>query len=452
MTQRLTYAAHAKSVLGLGLPLVGSHVAQFAITLTDGIMLGRYSVDALAAEVLGGTMFFVIFIVGSGFAWAVMPMVASAEARGETTEVRRVTRMGAWASIAFAVILLPVMVFSEGLFLAMGQEAQVSADAALYLSIVGFGLLPALLVMVLKSYLAALERTQVVLWVTVGAVGLNVLVNYALIYGNWGFPEMGLRGAAIASLVVTTASLLVLMVYVARVTPEHTLFTRFWRPDWEALAQVFRLGWPIGLTSLAEAGLFAAATVMMGWLGKVPLAAHGIAMQLASLTFMVHMGLSNAATIRAGQAFGRQDGRGLADGARVVLALSTGFAALTMIAFLAVPEILVTLFLNPAEPERDAVIVVGVALLAAAAMFQLMDAAQVMALGLLRGVQDTRAPMVIAAVSYWIVGVPASYGLGFTFGFGGVGIWLGLAVGLALAAVLLLARFWKWSLRDIGQT
>ena len=164
-------------MLGLGLPLVGSHVAQFAITLTDGIMLGRYSVDALAAEVLGGTLFFVIFIVGSGFAWAVMPMVASAEAKGERTEVRRVTRMGAWASILFALIMLPVMVFSEGLFLAAGQEAQTSKDAALYLSIVGFGLLPGLLVMVLKSYLAALERTQVVLWITVAAVGLMTMID-----------------------------------------------------------------------------------------------------------------------------------------------------------------------------------------------------------------------------------------------------------------------------------
>ena len=452
MTERLSYRGHAKSVLTLGLPLVGSHVAQLSITLTDGIMLGRYSVDALAAEVLGGTLFFVIFIVGSGFAWAVMPMVASAEARGERTEVRRVTRMGAWASILFALVTLPVMVFSEGLFLAMGQEAQVSADAALYLSIEGKGLMPALLVKEHKSYLAALERTQVVLWVTLAAVGLNVLVNYALIYGNWGFPEMGLKGAAIASLVVTTASLLVLMVYVARVTPEHTLFTRFWRPDWEALAQVFRLGWPIGLTSLAEAGLFAASTMMMGWLGKVPLAAHGIALQVASLTFMVHLGRSNAATIRAGQAHGRQDRTGLADGAFVVLMLSMGFAATPVIAFLAVPEWMVTLFLNPEEPERAAVIAVGVGLLAAAAMFQLMDAAQVMALGLLRGVLDTRAPMVIAAVSYWIVGVPVSYLFGFTLGFGGVGIWLGLAVGLALAAVLLLTRFWVWSLRDIGQS
>ena len=137
MAQKLSYRDHTKSILGLGLPLVGSHVAQFAITLTDGIMLGRYSVEALAAEVLGGTMFFIFFIVGSGFAWAVMPMVASAEARGEHAQVRRVTRMGAWASILFAVAVIPVMYFSEPLFRLLGQDEEVSRDAAIYLSIVG---------------------------------------------------------------------------------------------------------------------------------------------------------------------------------------------------------------------------------------------------------------------------------------------------------------------------
>ena len=450
MAGRLTYAGHAKAVLGLGLPLVGSHVAQFLITLTDGIMLGRYSVEALAANVLGGTLFFVFFIVGSGFAWAVMPMVASAEARGETTEVRRVTRMGAWASIIFAVIVMPFMLFSEPIFLLLGQEAQVSADAAIYLSIVGIGVLPALLVMVLKSYLAALERTQVVLWVTVAAVGVNILVNHLLIYGNWGFPELGLRGAAIASVIVNIVSVLALAVYVARVTPEHTLFTRFWRPDWEALLRVFRLGWPIGLTSLAESGLFAASTVMMGWLGKVPLAAHGIALQVVSLAFMVHIGLSNAATVRAGRAFGRQDRQDLADGAKIVLFLSGAFAAMAVILFLLVPEWMILLFLNPDEPERDAVIAVGVGLLASAALFQLMDAAQVMALGLLRGVQDTRVPMIIAAISYWVIGIPVSYILGFVLGFEGIGVWIGLAVGLALAAVLLLVRFWVSAVQAVG--
>ncbi|MBQ0750154.1 MAG: MATE family efflux transporter [Roseovarius sp.] len=449
MQPRLTYRQHARAVLGLGLPLIGSHVAQFAITFTDALMLGWYSVEALAAEVLGGTMFFVLFIMGSGFAWAVMPMVASAQASGAITQVRRITRMGLWASILFGLATLPLMLGSGALFDRMGQEPATAALAADYLEIAGLGILPALMVMVLKSYLAALERTAVVLWVTLGAVALNACVNYLLIFGNFGFPELGVQGAAIASLGVNIASFVVLGVYVHRSAPDHALFQRFWRPDPEALGRVFRLGWPIGLTNLAEVGLFASASIMMGWLGTLPLAAHGIAMQITSVIFMIHLGLSNVATVRAGQAHGRGDGAGLRDGARVVLGLSAAVALATMALLLLVPDPLVGVFLAPDDPDRAEVIAIGRQLLAAAAFFQLMDAAQVQALGLLRGVQDTRVPMVIAALSYWAVGVPVSYLLGFTLGLGGPGIWLGLAMGLALAGVFMLVRFWGWSVRQI---
>ncbi|MDT8329257.1 MAG: MATE family efflux transporter, partial [Roseovarius sp.] len=390
MQHRLTYRQHARAVLLLGLPLIGSHVAQFAINLSDAIMLGWYSVEALAAEVLGGTLFFVLFIMGSGFAWAVMPMVASAEASGEETQVRRVTRMGLWASLFYGVLALPVMIWSRSVFALLGQDPDVAELAGQYLEIAGWGIVPALLVMVLKSYLAALERTGVVLWVTLAAVVVNVGINYLLIFGNFGFPEMGVRGAAIASLLVNTAALLALGAYVAASAPEHALFQRFWRPDWEALGAVFRLGWPIGITSLAEVGLFAAASVMMGWLGTLSLAAHGIALQVTSVVFMVHIGLSNVATVRAGQAFGRGDGPALRDGAKVVLGMAGAVAVTTMVMFLVVPDILIGVFLDPDDPDRAAVMAAGRQLLAAAALFQLVDAAQVSALGLLRGVQDTR--------------------------------------------------------------
>jgi len=450
MQHRQSYRQHLRAVLGLGLPLIGSHMAQFAIHLTDALMLGWYSVEALAAEVLGGTLYFVLFIMGSGFAWAVMPMVAAAEASGARTQVRRVTRMGLWASMMFGVASLPVMIWSAAVFDLLGQEKGTALLAADYLRIAGWGILPALMVMVLKSYLAALERTRVVLWITLAAVGLNVIVNYLLIFGHFGSPELGVRGAAMASLAVNLASILALAAYVHRSSPEHALFTRFWRPDGEALARVFRLGWPIGLTSLAEVGLFAASSVMVGWLGTVPLAAHGIALQITSLVFMVHLGLSNVATVRAGQAYGRGDGAALRAGAWVVLALSALTALITMAAFLIWPDPMIGVFLAPDDPARALVIATGQQLLAAAALFQLVDAAQVQALGLLRGVQDTRAPMVIAALSYWAVGVPVSYLLGFTLGYGGPGIWLGLAVGLALAGVFMLARFWGWSARGVS--
>lgn len=447
---RLTYRQHARATLLLGLPLIGSHVAQFAINLTDALMLGWYSVEALAAEVLGATLFFVLFIMGSGFAWAVMPMVASAQASGQETQVRRVTRMGLWASLLYGVLALPVMIWSEAVFALLGQEPGVTALAGQYLEIAGWGIVPALLVMVLKSYLAALERTGVVLWVTLAAVALNVAINYLLIFGTFGFPEMGVRGAAIASLCVNSAALLALGAYVSASAPEHAMFQRFWRPDWEALGSVFRLGWPIGVTNLAEVGLFAAASVMMGWLGTLSLAAHGIALQVTSVVFMVHIGLSNVATVRAGQAYGRGDGVALRDGAKVVLGMAGVVALVTMVMFLVVPDLLIGVFLDPDDPDRAAVMAVGRQLLAAAALFQLVDAAQVSAIGLLRGVQDTRVPMVIAALSYWAVGVPVSYVLGFVAGIGGPGIWLGLAAGLALAGVFMLVRFWGWSARGVG--
>lgn len=447
MHYTLTYRQHARAVLGLGLPLVGSHLAQFAITLTDAAMLGWYNVESLAAGVLGGEMFFVFFIMGSGFAWAVMPMVASAQGAGEDAQVRRVTRMGLWASMLFGCLALPLLLFTEDILRALGQTDEVSRLAGDYNRINGWAIWPALLVMVLKSYLAALERTRVVLWITLLAAGVNALVNYVLIFGNLGAPEMGIRGAAIASVVVHLVSLLALVFYVIRATPEHAVFQRLWRPDAEAFGRVFRLGWPIGITNLAEVGLFAASSVMMGWLGTLPLAAHGIALQAASVAFMMHLGLSNAATVRAGHAHGRGDLSGLRAGASVVIAMSILAALVTVAVFLVLPEPIISAFMRPDEPDRVAVLALGTGLLAAAALFQLVDAGQVIALGLLRGVQDTHVPMVIAAITYWGIGIPASYLLGFTMGLGGVGVWLGLALGLALAAIFMMARFWGWSAR-----
>lgn len=442
----MSTSGHVRALCRIGLPLIGGHVAQFAIGLTDTIMLGWYSVEALASVVLGNTFFFVIFILGSGFAIAVMPLVAEADAEGDQQGLRRVTRMGLWLSVLFGLVMLPLFMISARLLVGLQQEPDVASLAQAYLRIAGLGLLPALLVMVLKSYLAALEHTRVVFWVSLAAVPVNILVNYALIFGNWGFAEMGVRGAAVASIIVQFVALGGVVVYALRALPEHALLARIWRPDWDVFAQVFRLGVPIGLTNLAEVGLFAASSIMMGWLGKVPLAAHGIALQLASLAFMVHLGLSNAATVRAGNALGRKDADHMARGALVAVVLSLLVACVTVALFLSIPEVLLGLFLDPAEIEREAILTIGVGLLTVAALFQVVDGAQVMALGLLRGVQDTRGPMVIAAVSYWGIGVPSAYVLGFIFNWGGQGIWLGLVIGLTAAAVLLMLRFWRTDL------
>ncbi|MEX0371339.1 MAG: MATE family efflux transporter [Tateyamaria sp.] len=450
-TRNLSYAAHARAILVLGLPLIGGHLGQVAIGVTDTVMLGWYGVEELAAQGVAGSLFFVLFLMGSGFAWAVMPMVASYHAEGDETNVRRVTRMGLWLSLGFSLLALPILVMAEPVLLALGQSERVAALGADYLRIAGWGIIPALLVMTFKSYLAALERTQIVLWITLAAAVANALANYAFIFGNWGAPAWGIAGAAVASVITQVVMLIGVVGYALIVLPEHQLLKRLWRADWEMLARVIRLGVPIGLTTLSEVGLFAASAFMMGWLGTIPLAAHNIALQLASITFMVHLGLSNVATIRAGNAYGRGDLPHLLKGARTVIAMSFAMAIATIILFVALPEPLIAAFMDKDEPARAQILEIGVLLLALAALFQLVDGAQVIALGLLRGVQDTTVPMVLAAVSYWLVGMPASYILGFVFEWGGAGIWLGLVLGLACAGVALMIRFWTVSVPRLGR-
>jgi MATE family multidrug resistance protein len=441
----MSNSTHARETLVLGLPLIGSHLAQMALHVTDTVMVGWYGVVALAAVVLGASSFFIVFVVGSGFAKAVMPMVAAALGRDDETQVRRDTRMGIWLSVGYGLAVYPIFWWSEPILLALGQDPEVSLIAQDYMRIAGLGMVPALVVTVLQSYLSALHRTQVVLWVTLAAVLVNIGVNWALIFGNWGFPEMGAQGAAVATVTVQVLSLVILALY-AHLLPElrrFRLFQRFWRPDWHAMAQVWKLGLPIGLTGLAEGGLFQASALMMGWIGTVELAAHGIALEVAALTFMLHVGLSSAATIRVARFDGQGDRVALRQAAKVAVVISLGVAVASVTLFLAAPKPIVALFLDLSKPESAAILAYGTVLLGVAALFQLADGMQVMALGLLRGVRDTGVPMWLAAVSYWLIGIPCSYLLAFPLGFGGVGLWLGLVVGLVCAAASLMWRFWR---------
>ncbi len=446
-----TYQEHTRSIWTLGMPLILSNLAMFAIHITDTVMLGWYDVTALAASTIAGTLFFVIFIVGAGFAQAVTPLVAAAAEEDDDVQVRRVTRMGLWLSIIYGLIVTIPFFWAEDILIAIGQDADVARLAHIYLQIVIWQMVPALIIMTLKSFLAAMEHTAIILWATIGTAVLNGFINYALIFGNWGMPELGIKGAAIASLTVNLVTVLILVFYIGKALPQFELFKNFWRSDSEIFKRVYLLGWPIGLTSLAEGGLFAASAVMMGWIGAIELAAHGIAIQLASLTFMVHIGFSQAATVRAGRALGRKDEVSLRRGGITAIGMSALFAVATSVVFLAIPETLVSLFIDPNEPERASLLRIGASLIMVAALFQLVDGLQVLALGLLRGVQDTTVPMFMATISYWVIGLPVSYLLAFTFGLGGVGLWLGLVIGLAVAAVLLLWRFWGRSVKIAPQ-
>ncbi|SEK66968.1 MATE family efflux transporter [Pacificibacter marinus] len=442
-----SFSEHARMVLTLGLPLAASQLAQFALHMTDVVMMGWYGLDELAALVLATGFWFIIFIFIAGFAFSVMPLVAKASGEGDITLVRRATRMAMWLSILAAILVYPIFLFSAAAFEAMGQDAHIAKLAQPYLIIAGIEMVPALIALVFRSYFSALERTRAVLIAAILATVVNAGLNYVLIFGNFGAPELGIAGAAVASLIVSTLTMIGLAVYAQIVTPENELFRNIFKPDWEVFGRVLKMGVPIGLTSLAEVSLFNVASLMMGWISIEALAAHGIAMQLSAVAFMVQIGLSQAGTIRAGNAFGRKDEADLRAGARVVTLMSMGMAAITCMIYFSIPEILIGLFIAPDEPQRDAVLAIGATLLIFSALFQFADGGQVVALSLLRGVQDTAIPFWLASISYWAVGLPVAYIFAFVVGWGASGVWVGLLVGLSVACAMMTWRFWAYKSR-----
>lgn len=434
--------AEAGQLLTLGLPLVGSFVAGFLMHMTDTLMLGWYAVPSLAAASVSSSLWFLVFLLGAGFGHAALPMIAAAEASGDKTGTRRITRMAFWLSTLYFVAVLPVFTFSGQILQALGQPPEVVEEGELYLRIVGFGLFFALIQNVMRSFLPALGHTRVILWVTLVLVVVNIGVNYALIFGNFGFPELGIRGAAIATILSQILTAAALAVYAVIKTPEYTLFSRIWKPEWEAFRAIFWLGVPISIASVAESGLFVASNILVGWIGTNELAAHGIALQIAALAFMFHLGMSQASTVRAGSAIGKKDRAALRDTGIASYLVAFGFGIIVVIGFCSAPGFLVGLFIDPEDPARSLIIDIGGRLLLIAALFQFVDAGQIVALSLLRGTLDTAVPMWMAAFSYFVVGIPASYLLAFPLGLAEIGIWFGLSIGLTTAAVLLGLRFW----------
>jgi MATE family multidrug resistance protein len=439
----LSWTGHIRATFVLGIPLIGAQLAQMAIHVTDTVMVGWLGAPELAATVLATQAFFLFYIFGSGFALAVMPVAAQAHGRGDERGVRRAVRMGMWVIIVYSAVIMIPLWLTETILLAFGQVEDTAALAGDYMRVAQWAMLPSLLIMALRSYLSALERAQIVLWATVAGTLLNAVLNYAFIFGNFGAPRMGVVGAAVASLGTNLLSCLLLLLYcmLKQELRRYELMVRFWKPDWQAFFEVLKLGWPIGAMILAEAGLFAAASVMIGWIGTIELAAHGIALQLAGIAFMFPLGLSSAATVRVGNACGRGDMIGLSRAGTVATGASVAISLVFASLFWTMPHILIGWFLDENNPDAGEVVRHAVPLLAVAAAFQLFDGLQAIGGGLLRGLKDTRMPMLFALISYWAIGMSAAYVFAFPAGMGAVGIWWGLALGLLVAATLLNLRY-----------
>jgi MATE family multidrug resistance protein len=437
------WVGELRESFALAWPLIVAQLAQNLLFTTDVVLMGWLGPKYLAAGTLAGAFLMPFQLTGIGIVGAVAPLVAQARGRGDTKAVRRIVRQGFWVAIAVATLLVPIVLNIRPIYLALGQDPEVTALAESYM-FAGFWMLyPALGIMVLRSFLSAFATTRVILLVTVIGVFINGFLTYAMIFGHFGFPRLELRGAAIATGLVNVFMFLALLAYVMnhRKLKRFHILARFLKPDWGRFREILKVGLPIGLTVAAEVGLFSVAAILMGRLGTNETAAHAVALQLASTAFMVPLGLGMAATVRVGLAYGRGDTEGVRLAGWTAIVMGTGFMALTAALFLAVPHALVTIFLDKSDPANATALMLAATYLGIAGIFQLVDGAQVVASHSLRGLSDTRTPMLLAIFGYWFVGLPTAYVLGFVFDLRGIGVWLGLAVGLAFVAILLVSRF-----------
>lgn len=437
------WAEEFRATFVLAWPLVIAQLAQNALHTTDVILLGWLGSNYLAAGTLATTFLMPFLVGGIGVIGAVAPLVAQARGKRDIKAVRRIVRQGCWAAIALAAVLVPLVLQIRPIYHALGQDPVATAMAAQFIEIAAWSLFPALGIIAFRSLLSAYDATRAILVITILGVLVNALTAYVLIFGHFGFPRLELRGAAIATTLTNVVMLIAMVTYVVRhkrLKRFHVL-VRFWNPDWPRFREIFRIGTPIGLTVLAEVGMFTAAALLMGRIGTDEVAAHAIALQCASIAFMVPLGLGIAATVRVGMAYGRGDAEGIRKAGWTSFAMGTGFMTVSCIAFLTLGPSIVTVFLDPHVEANANSLALAASFLMVAGVFQLVDGAQVVAAHSLRGLSDTKVPMLLAIVGYWMVGLPVAYVLGFVADWKGVGIWIGLASGLAFVSVVLVTRF-----------
>ena len=439
------YIAELSKTFSLAWPLVIAQLAVIAINTTDVVMMGWLGPQYLAAGTLSTAIVHPFLLAGLGLLSVVTPLVAQNLSTKNYTEIRRTTRQGLWLAALMSLIFVPLLLQIESIIIMLGLDAPVAKLASTYMDTAVWYLIPVFLFFVLRNLVSAHSDTKVILQITLVAIGLNALGNYALMFGNFGFERMELRGAGISTSLVNTMMFLALLGYVLKHPryKKYSILVRIYKPDWSIFRKILKLGGPVGLMIASESGLFSAAAILMGWLGTAELAGHAIALQITAIAFMIPLGLSNATTIRVGYAYGLGNSSAVNVAGWVSIGLGIGCMIVTLIIFYLFPEWLIHLFLDPEIAANATAIGYAVSYLLVVTLFQIADGGQVVAAAALRGINDTKVPMYVAIVGYWIVGMPIAYILGFTFEMRGVGVWLGLAAGLIFVAVVLIYRFWR---------
>ncbi|MCF0052843.1 MATE family efflux transporter [Dyadobacter sp. LJ53] len=431
----------ASQTLKLALPIIIGELAQMALHLIDSAMVGAISYKQLAAAALVINAMNIPFVIGIGMTISVSQMVSLANGRRDSQLVSHYLFNGFCLCALTALAISLTLVFGKDLLHNLGQDPEVVTLAIPFMKLMGLSIIPMLLFMTLKQFADGLEFTRTAMILSLAGMPLNILLNWLLIYGNWGFPRLELEGAGWATLITRTCMFLAL----AAIVLKHKTFSRYIAvssSQWKFKAQTWRellhIGVPSSLQIGMEAGAFAVSGIIIGTLGAVAQAAHQIALSSASLTFMVSMGLAQAGSIRVSNALGRNDWFKIFVIGKSTILTALIYGTICAVMFAAFRHQIPTLFNKNTE-----VLALSALLLLFAAVFQISDSTQAIGAGLLRGIKDVKTPTILIGVAYWVIGIPVGYLFAFHFKLGAVGMWLGLILGLTMASIFLITRFFK---------
>lgn len=427
-----------KKTVHLSLPIVVGQLGQMLMSVVDNIMVGKVGAQALAAASLANALFMLVMVVGFGLTVAVTPLTAIAYGAGKDEECGVVLRQGLLLNLFFGLLLCGItLAFSECIHY-LDQPVEIVGPASIYMKVLGLSMLPLMLFQSYRQFAEGVSYLKPAMIITLLANLVNILANWVFIYGNLGVPPLGLTGAGIATISSRTFMAIALMVIVIN-SPKMKRFDpglNYRKIDFSMMRRLLAIGIPAGFQYFFEVSAFTASSIMIGWMGTVPLAAHQIALNLASISFMVAMGISSAATIRVSNAVGKKDIQATRAAGFSATLLCAGFMASAGLVFILFRSFLPTLYISDKE-----VIDISAALLVIVAFFQISDGTQAMGLGILRGLTDMKIPTLITLVAYWLMGLPSGYLLAFKWNMGIYGVWYGLLISLTASGLFMMIRF-----------
>jgi len=432
------YLSEYQSTFKLALPLIVAQGGQVVTGIADNLMVGNYDTTQLAASAFANSIFTIFLVLGIGFAYGITPLVGTAYGKKDFTETSKLLSNGLFINVVFALVLAIVLTKTSFVLHHFDQEPEVAQKAIPYYNILNMSLIPLLAYFAFKQFAEGTTHTKPGMVLTLIGNLLNIILNYVLIFGHWGFPEMGLEGAGWATFWARTFMAVAMGIYIVK----HSSFRMylpnfsFWYIDKRTSKTLLWLGIPIAIQFVLEVASFNAGTIMVGWLGKISLAAHQIAMSLVSLLFMTASGFSQAATIRISNLVGENDVKGIKRSFRACFHLVIGYMSVVVIIVLFFARQIAAWH----SPDQE-VIRIATHLIVVACCFEIFDAIQVVCVGALRGIGDVKTPSWVAFLAYWAIALPIGYWVTFTLAWGAIGIWIGFLVGLVFAAIVLFLRF-----------